>query len=569
MDSQKVEQTLSSIFKSHGFDVVLDHRLFNALLTDYLSQNPSELRLFKSAMQSSVLNFASESSRLDEKVIQQAINRLKAECFFSQDIAEFLVSCFLNARGKGEGLPKIAKPQPKPIENQKSAAPIFTPDFQSSPSHPPVRRRVVPPVVPPASPTPSPIRRQSYINGKIQKNIQQVKNIYKSNKLFKFASIGAIMGLFFLLFFIIDPFSIGKASVSDKFRIGSVVEFGPCEWIIVDVKDNQFLLLSKECVEQAQYHPDRTKPVNWATSTLRKWLNEEFIHEFTPSERRWINSAELSVATPNHWDSNNTLEIKRKVTIKSQDNIFILSEDEIKQVTNTLKENKAEDPYEMGYGKTYWLRSSEIAVKYDIGSEVAVSRGYGDELVYSALSGGGQDSYLQEVTDEEGVRPAMWVSKKAFDTKKASETIYIDPDTISISILETKNDEYKEKQFISSTDALFPFRVKFPADAKKYLDGIELILYDENGSHITTGFYKVDVPIVDGEFDYYFQVSQDCPILDPNINDNFYSLSPNTTYKYQISLVFETSRIDWSDVDYNSFWTRYKSEMFEFTTKDE
>jgi len=77
---------------------------------------------------------------------------------------------------------------------------------------------------------------------------------------------------------------------------------------------------------------------------------------------------------------------------------------------------------------------------------------------------------------------------------------------------------------------------------------ISFALFDQNGKQLTGSTISDTFPIVNGEFDFYFEVGSDCD----------YELSPGTTYKYQITVgIITSSRVT----------TSYKSEKYEFTTK--
>lgn len=62
----------------------------------------------------------------------------------------------------------------------------------------------------------------------------------------------------------------------------------PILWTVVEKKENKVKLISKFSVGQRQYHT-REEAVTWESSSLRGWLNGEFLRSsFSGSERDWI-----------------------------------------------------------------------------------------------------------------------------------------------------------------------------------------------------------------------------------------------------------------------------------------
>ena len=83
---------------------------------------------------------------------------------------------------------------------------------------------------------------------------------------------------------------------------GSIVSFGhfeqdndlsngpePIQWIVLDKIDGHLLLLSASCLKGMAYNTAAFTPVTWETSSLRAWLNEDFLSSaFTEEEKALI-----------------------------------------------------------------------------------------------------------------------------------------------------------------------------------------------------------------------------------------------------------------------------------------
>ncbi len=62
----------------------------------------------------------------------------------------------------------------------------------------------------------------------------------------------------------------------------------PIEWIVLDVQEGKALLISRFALDEKKYNED-WEDVTWETSTLRAWLNDEFISiAFSEEERSAI-----------------------------------------------------------------------------------------------------------------------------------------------------------------------------------------------------------------------------------------------------------------------------------------
>jgi len=75
----------------------------------------------------------------------------------------------------------------------------------------------------------------------------------------------------------------------------NVVEFGGAagkkiEWIVIEKSKHYWTLLSASCLEAKPYQTtiEKRKKLTWEESSLKKWLNSEFIKNFSESERNTL-----------------------------------------------------------------------------------------------------------------------------------------------------------------------------------------------------------------------------------------------------------------------------------------
>ena len=91
----------------------------------------------------------------------------------------------------------------------------------------------------------------------------------------------------------------------------------PIEWIVLKRNGVQALLVSKFALDYQPYHT--TAQATWESSSLRKWLNNEFLKEaFVDTERQKIQNASIRTTNGKLFDSG----------ILTNDQIFVLSVEE-------------------------------------------------------------------------------------------------------------------------------------------------------------------------------------------------------------------------------------------------
>lgn len=177
----------------------------------------------------------------------------------------------------------------------------------------------------------------------------------------------------------------------------------PIEWLVLDVQGNQTLLVSRRVLDGQQYDENSRNDVTWECSTLRSWLNYEFITKaFTADEASAI-----------------------AYTIQPEgcvDSVFLLSRQEAETYwTRDADRLSVATPYATqkichqinGLGENatcrWWLRT----VGEDRHSGMYIS--HYDGIVY--IKGFTKESYSDNFKDDKynwvGVRPAMWVYTSA------------------------------------------------------------------------------------------------------------------------------------------------------------
>ena len=108
--------------------------------------------------------------------------------------------------------------------------------------------------------------------------------------------------------------------------VGDIIQFGEYhgskDWIVLAREDDRILVISKQSLDSQPYDNGSSKNITWATCSLRKWLNDEFLNAaFSEAEKAMILTVTLSEDEGEEWRKYNTGP-------DTQDKVFLLSKSE-------------------------------------------------------------------------------------------------------------------------------------------------------------------------------------------------------------------------------------------------
>lgn len=195
-------------------------------------------------------------------------------------------------------------------------------------------------------------------------------------------------------------------------RKGSILTYGtweqdpakgsmePVEWIVLEVKEDRLLLISRYGLDCLSYCSSRDAAV-WETSNIRSWLNDRFLETaFTPEEQAGILVTQVDNSRKQgyvHYEGDGGPD--------TEDRLFLLSYAEAwkyfpQNSDRACKPTKA--AVKRGAFKSttsgncpWWLRSPGYMENYVAAVDVDGNRG--GNVKYGAMA----------------VRPAMWISRNA------------------------------------------------------------------------------------------------------------------------------------------------------------
>ena len=168
------------------------------------------------------------------------------------------------------------------------------------------------------------------------------------------------------------------------------------EWVVLDIKYGKALVTSKYALDNKPFN-DSCEDVTWETSTLRKWLNNDFLNSaFTDEEKKWIATTTVSAdSNPNPYYISNP----GKAT---QDKIFLLS---INEVNKYFEDTSATlcQPTKYAYGGGYDVSSIHCSWRLR-------TPGYSQSYTAVVKATGAIDNYGIVVDGTNTyIRPAMWI----------------------------------------------------------------------------------------------------------------------------------------------------------------
>ena len=175
----------------------------------------------------------------------------------------------------------------------------------------------------------------------------------------------------------------GIERIIHAYKVGDTIHFGEYQYIILEIKGYQALLLSANCIVKRAFN-NKYEPVTWEKSSIRSYLNNDFYRSaFDVKQRKRV----LTSTTINEDNS----EYGTKGGNQTQDKVFLLSIDEAKRYFLYNDERIAKMN---GEAVWWWLRSPGTYVS-------SVANVYCDGSIF--------ESGCRVDYESGAVRPALWV----------------------------------------------------------------------------------------------------------------------------------------------------------------
>ncbi len=209
-----------------------------------------------------------------------------------------------------------------------------------------------------------------------------------------------------------EKFQIVKQALIKNAKVGDIVYFGTyeqdnktsngkenIEWLVLAKEKNRVLVISDKALDYQKYNSSETS-VTWETCTLRKWLNNDFINAaFSDDEKAMIPTVTVSAdKNPEHdTDPGNA----------TKDRVFLLS---IVEAKKYFTSDEARKCIPTAYAVANGVEPSEYTTKDGKGTCGWVLRSFMNVFGADIVSLDGEIDAYCFVTDEDAVRPAMWIT---------------------------------------------------------------------------------------------------------------------------------------------------------------
>ena len=240
-------------------------------------------------------------------------------------------------------------------------------------------------------------------------------------------ALAVVLASFSLTFWIIsnDASSIGDSFEAQPIdvavgalQIGAVIQFGGYEWRVLDVQNNRALIITENIIEIRPYN-EQSANVTWETSSLRRYLNGEFLQKFTGEDQRRIAETRI-VNNDNLWYGTNGGS-------NTIDKVFLLSLEEVDRYFGNSGdyENRRRKSGRIRDDGTIEIFSDDNGVAFSNANDSDRIARYNDNPWLWWLRSPGLDSYFAAIVYNDGdvlvdgggansgnggVRPALWLN---------------------------------------------------------------------------------------------------------------------------------------------------------------
>lgn len=182
----------------------------------------------------------------------------------------------------------------------------------------------------------------------------------------------------------------------DAESVGSIIEMGGIEWLVLAEVEGKQLVIAKDVIGVGAFH-NAGGQITWEGSTIRTYLNGEFLAGFSDNEKARIadttnaNKANATYAAGSGADT--------------VDKVFLLSEEEANGYFADDAARVAIDPA-TGNTTTWWLRTTGKDPAF-----AATVLTNGSIYPHGNLVGEADSAQAGDTYEASGIRPAMWITE--------------------------------------------------------------------------------------------------------------------------------------------------------------
>ena len=179
----------------------------------------------------------------------------------------------------------------------------------------------------------------------------------------------------------------------------------PIEWIVLSIKDDRALLLSKYILEGKKYNEEDIS-VTWETSDIRRWLNKEFYDTA-------FNNIEQQKVLKTLVETEDNPDYETDGGNNTEDKVFLLSLEEVQR-------------FFIADGLEDLFSSTESSVELDNPEAAAKATEYAKQLIVSERNG---TEYVKDFVDaDEKTGNSSWWLRSPGNSENQAITVYDDID---------------------------------------------------------------------------------------------------------------------------------------------
>ena len=203
--------------------------------------------------------------------------------------------------------------------------------------------------------------------------------------------------LFYCMVFLFCCFMAGCGSkkVTTPYEKGEIIEFGTSltddskkmEWIVLECKEDEALLISKDIIAYRSFHSKTNTSTEWHNSDICIWLNNDFYTgAFSEDERAKILECEIA-----------TLNYNSKTADSTKNHVFLLNIQEAKDyvIGKKYAGTVLEDSY------NGWLLRDKAETQ--------------SHIAYVNKEGEIKEDAGVVMNVIQGIRPAIWIRLEQID----------------------------------------------------------------------------------------------------------------------------------------------------------
>ena len=222
-----------------------------------------------------------------------------------------------------------------------------------------------------------------------------------------------------------NPFSKGEPFILGRYMYENDKSSKPIEWIIIDVRPDSILLLSRYVLDAKPFGENDSKKRTWAFSDVREWLNTTFYDTaFTDKEKVLIKQTEIKTFPSQSTAASGTYPKQPIASTDydiTKDRVFLLDKNEVDLIPDEYKLALATPYYESichycvsdysvgdysnhpKYARNWILRNLSYSPKYSSWwyPDAVSADGYPVKAIVEEIS---------SIASDAAVRPAIIVS---------------------------------------------------------------------------------------------------------------------------------------------------------------